>query len=183
MIYIIDDIGKVVQALRTGQYDTYHSDQYDKAGLPIYMPGHRNEISDRLTEMSQHPQQKKKKFPLIALNTMNITPTVRGVMWDFNLNIVIGTSVDNNLSTEERDAQIFKPILYPLYDRFITAFINSGLFVWDGTQPQSSPPHTPMIKHFWGIETKEGSVKNIFNEYMCAIELVNLKVSRQNFNC
>ena len=182
MISIVDDIGTVVQSMRNGGgYEPYFEDAYENDGAPYYFIGHRREISNRLSDMALRPISKKKRFPLIALNTMSINPTVRGGVWDFNLNIVIGTQVDINLSTEEREAQIFKPILIPIYDAFKNAFGESGLgFMWDSTIDQLAPPHTPMIKYFWGTEDKEGSIKNIFNDPMCAIELVNFKFSKQD---
>jgi len=179
MISIVDDIGKVVQFLRSGAYSAY--DFKDTNGSPYYMYGHRLEIANRLSELSQRPKGQKKKYPLIALNTMSITPSIRGNVWDFNLNIVIGINVDNNKSSEEREGEIFKPILLPLYDMFKDAFSNAPLgFMWDG---KSFPPHTPMIKYFWGTENKEGALKNIFNEPMCAIEIVDLKFSKEDNGC
>lgn len=181
MISIVDDIGKVVQFLRSGTYSTY--DFNDGSFAPYYMYGHRLEIASRLTELSQRPKGQLKKYPLIALNTMSIMPNVRGNVWDFNLNIVIGMNVDLNKSSEQREAEIFKPTLSPLYDAFKDAFSNAGLFTWDGALSQEFPPHTPMIKYFWGTEDKEGAMKNIFNETMSAIEIVNLKVSRIDQEC
>jgi len=182
MISIVDDIGKVVQFVRGGTYADY--DFSDNNGSPYYMYGHRLEISNRLSELSQRPKGQLKKYPLIALNTMSINPIVRGNVWDFNLNIVIGINVDLNWSSEKREAEIFKTILLPLYDSFKSAFSNSGLgFMWDGKLSQLFPPHTPMIKYFWGIENKEGAMKNIFNEPMCAIEIVDLKFSKEDNGC
>ncbi len=182
MISIVDDIGKVVQALRSGTYSDY--DFNDENFAPYYMYGHRQEIANKLSELDQRPKGKSKKYPLIALNTMSITPNVRGNVWDFNLNIVIGINVDINLSSEQREAQIFKPTLLPLYDAFKYAFSQSPLgFMWDGSLPQDFPPHTPMIKYFWGTENKEGAMKNIFNDPMCAIEIVNLKFSKVDNGC
>jgi len=179
MISIVDDIGKVVQFLRSGSYSAY--DFNDNNGSPYYMYGHRLEISNQLSELSQRPKGQLKKYPLIALNTMSITPNIRGNVWDFNLNIVIGINVDLNKSSEQREAEIFKPILLPLYDAFKDAFSDSPLgFMW---QDLDFPPHTPMIKYFWGTEDKEGAMKNIFNETMCAIEIVNLKFSKEDNGC
>ena len=179
MIYIVDDIGAVVQAMRTGQYDTYHDDNFSKAGSPFYMYGHRQEISNRLSDMDQRPQQKKQKYPLIALN-LDIVETVRGDMTDFKLNILIATNTSINLNAQERMTQTFKPILYPLYAQFLNAFANAALFQWDDQLDQLWPPHTKVDRPFWGTAGTEGNLKNIFNDPIDAIELINFQFTRKN---
>lgn len=176
MISIADDIGKVVQLLRSGTLAPY--DDNDANFAPYYMVGHRQEIANRLSQKENDKVKKKKKYPLIALNTRHV-PVQRGIVWDFNLNIIIGTQVDTNLTSEEREEQVFKPLLYPLFEAFKEAFSDSGLgFIWDSQLPQDFPPCSPLIQYVWGTESKEGSLKNVFNDNMSVIEIVNMKFSK-----
>lgn len=130
MIVIADEIGKVVQAMRNGgYYESYYEPQYEAGadGSPYYMYGHRVEIADRLTKKEQDPIKKKQRYPLIALK-FDIAEVKRDGVSDFKLNIVIATKSDANSNAEQRMTNVFKPILYPLYEKFILKFCNSGLF-------------------------------------------------------
>lgn len=181
MIYIVDDIGKVVQSMRNGGgYEPYYEQSYEQGqdGSPYYMFGHRQEISNRLTEMTQRPIQKRKKYPLIALK-LDTIEIIRGTMIDFRLNLVIATLTEENLNAEQRMAKTFKPILYPLYEKFMKQFANAGLFTWDSTLDQRVAPHTKVDRPFWGTPAEpKGNIKNIFNDPIDAIEIIDLKFSR-----
>ena len=192
MIFIVDDIGKVVQSIRTGTTDAAGRWKggafvdYDESNMsindPYYIYGHRQEIASRLTEKEQRPQSQKKRYPLIALK-MDIDETVRGNVNDFNLNLVIATNSKVELNAEERYVKTFKPILYPLYFKFMESFKNSGFFMWDGQLDQLYPPHVKLDRPFWGTPSSERNEKNIFNDPIDAIEIVNLKFSRLDTHC
>jgi len=183
MIVIADEIGKVVQAMRNGgYYESYYEPQYEAGadGSPYYMYGHRLEIADRLTKKEQDPIKKKQRYPLIALK-FDIAEVKRDGVSDFKLNIVIATKSDANSNAEQRMTNVFKPILYPLYEKFILKFCNSGLFFWDGDL--TIPDHIKIDRPYWGTEAKEGNLKNIFNDPVDAIEIVDLKFSMRDKNC
>lgn len=174
MIYIVDSIGEVVQSMRlAGHLD------------PYYMYGHRVEINNRLTEMDQDKVFKYQKYPLIALR-MDIPEVQTNGVWHFDLNVAIMTMTEKDLNAQERMTQVFKPILYPLYQNFIQKMQSCGLFFWPNQLENEYPPHTKIDRPFWGVTGagNEGNVKNIFSDPLDAIELVNLKInSRQRFNC
>lgn len=183
MIVIVDEIGKVVQAMRNGgYYESYYEPQYEAGtdGSPFYMYGHRGEIAGRITEKTKNANTKHKRYPLIALK-MDIAETARGEVRDFRLNIVIVTLSDAKSTTDQRMTTTFKPILYPLYQKFMTKFVNSGLFFWEGDQ--TYPPHIKLDRPFWGTEAKEGNLKNIFDDPVDAIELVDLRFSMREKFC
>lgn len=186
MIYIVDEIGSVVQSMRngTGAYEPYYDRFYEANtnGAPFYLYGHRQEISNRLTQKNIDPIKKKQRYPLIALK-MDIAETVRGDVHDFRLNLVIATISDIGSNAEQRMEKTFKPILYPLYSRFLLQFGNAGKFFWDGQLDQQYPPHVKIDRPFWGTEGKEGNIKNIFNDPVDAIEIVDLNFSMREINC
>lgn len=186
MIYIVDMIGTVVQSMRNGGgYDPYYEAEYEQGiyGPPYYMYGHRQEIANRLSLKDKNVNQKKKKYPLIALK-LDIIENVRGNVVDFTLNLVIATYSDSNQTADQRYVNTFKPILYPLYDQFMTQLVNSGLFTWDSSLDMLVPPHQKADRPFWGTPDQDGSSrKNIFNDPIDAIEIINLKLSVVNTNC
>ena len=178
MIVVSDDIGKVVQSMRNGGLFLPYADN-DANLSPYYMYGHRMEIASRLTEKTKGVN-KNKRYPLIALK-MDIAETVRGNVRDFKLNIVLATLSDVKSTADQRMTNTFKPILYPLYESFLKQFTNSGLFFWEGDL--SYPPHIKLDRPFWGTEAKEGNLKNIFDDPVDAIELVDLQFSMKEKVC
>jgi len=189
MTYIVDDIGTVVEAMRPLDV-SYGQDLLDymaakqaNTGLtdaPFYMYGHRLEIANRLLEKDADKTNKFKKYPLIALR-MDIAETVRGNVVDYNLNIAILSYTDSNYNAEERYTNIFRPVLYPLYERFFEELKASGLFMWTGNQ--AKPLHTKFDRPFWGTPSAEANQKQIFNDPLDAIEIIDLKISSRQNRC
>lgn len=176
MNYIVDDIGLVVQAMRTGV------DQ-----PPFYMYGHRAEISARLTEMDKDAVHKYNKYPLVALR-MDIPELVKDGVYYYNLNIAILASTSPTDNAAERMEKVFKPILYPLYNRFFEKLRIAGLFMWPGNL--LFPEHVKIDRPFWGTGytegsagSKSGSTEQLFNDPLDAIEIVNLKINKEFNPC
>jgi hypothetical protein len=188
--YIVDDIGAVVAKMRglnassygTGMA-TYLSDNgvssANQVLAPFYMYGHRKEIANRLREQNVDKVLKYQKYPLIALRMDIPEPYVNG-MAELSLNIVILAYTDKSWNAEERMTNVFKPVLYPIYDRFLYELRKSGLFFWQG---DTVPEHTKVDRPFWGIESAEGNTKYIFSDPLDAIEIIDLKIKKNFKNC
>lgn len=149
--------------------------------MPFYMFGHPVEIAKRLVDKDKN-RQSAQKYPLIALR-MDIQETVSKGIWSYSLNLLIANYNDKKWNAEERMENIFKPVLYPIYERFMQELQNSGLFFWPGNLDY--PEHTKVDRPFWGTESQQGNVKNIFNDPIDAIEIIGLKVNqrRKDLNC
>lgn len=160
----------------------YSFQNANMALMPFYMFGHRLEISKRLTEKDKDKVYKKQKYPLIALR-MDIQESVSKGVWSYTLNLAIINYTDKKWNAEERMENIFKPVLYPIYERLMRELQFSGLFFWPGNQDY--PEHTKIDRPFWGTENQEGNVKNIFNDPIDAIEILGLKLNQRskNLNC
>lgn len=183
MRLITDDIGTVVTAMRPidllyGQpmvdYIAAKNTPANVALMPYYLPGHRMEINAILLEKEKDMVYKYQKYPLIALRLDIPEEVDEDGFVNYNLNIVILTLTEKNYNYEQRKQNIFIPVLIPLYERFIADLGNVGLFQWEGDQRR--PPHTRILRPFWGTETREGNEKYIFSDPLDAIEIVNLQL-------
>lgn len=165
MNYIVDDIGKVVEAMR-GVGET-----------PYYMYGNRREIAGRLLQKDKDKVLQYKKYPLIALR-LDIPEEKKDGMIHYTLNLAILTMTDKNYTAEERYQQVLKPILYPLYKSFLQHLEKSGLFMWEGELDE--PEHTKIDRLFWGTYNQiKGDSESIFADPIDAIEIIDLKINQR----
>lgn len=168
MPIIEDMIGDVVAKMRTlGGVDT-----------PYYQYGHIAEISDILKNMEGDPVNRDRKFPLVILRLDN-PGEVDGDVVRWNLNIAIVTFTDSGYRAPERLENVFKPVLFPLYDLLMEALTLSPHFSWDGEYPK----HTKIDRYYWGSTSGFRNVKQIFDDPTDAIELINLKLNSRIKNC
>lgn len=178
MNYLVDSIGAVVAAMRAQTVKPWESPVGTET--PYYMYGHRVEIAKRLTERGKDKILKYKKYPLIALR-MDFPELVEDGVWKYTLNIAILMATEKGYNAEERYTNVFRPVLYPLYESFLLQLRNSGLFMWPAEQQY--PEHTKYDRPYWGTAELEGNTENIFNDPLDAIELVDLKLNQRIKNC
>jgi hypothetical protein len=169
MIPIIEDMmGDVVAKMRNlANVDT-----------PYYQYGHIAEISDILKNMEGDPVNRERKYPLIILRLDN-PGEVEDEIVKWNLNIAICSYTNEGYRAHERLASVFKPVLFPLYDRFFEALTLSKHFFWDGKYPK----HTKVDRYFWGTTSGFRNSKLIFDDPIDAIELINLKINSRIKTC
>lgn len=146
---------------------------------PYYDFGHRLEIANTLTE-KEGTQYKYNRYPLIALR-LDIPESIVNDMQQVKLNIAIITFTNENYKARERYCKVLEPILYPLYERFMKGLRNSGIFSWEG--PTQYPPHEVIDRPYWGIADTEGNVKNIFQDPIDAIEIIDLRLNKRISKC
>lgn len=177
--YIVRDIGAVVEIMRGPVFTEEFSSEF-RLDIPFYKYGHRKEIAKRLDEQNRSTDQKNKKYPLIALR-LDTTEDIANDIWHFNLNIAIVNYTKANYNAEERYDQVYEPVLYPIYLRFLEALRQSGLFFWTGDT--KIPPHRKADRLFWGTQDNEGNLKKIFSDPLDAIELIDLKLNQELKTC
>lgn len=150
----------------------------DDNGSPFYLQGHKLEMSNRLSKKERNRAEKFRKYPLIAFNEMhNPLPERRGNVVDWRLNIAILARTKPEYWSEDRDSEVFEPILEPLYDKFIKALRDSGLFFWSGEQ--DAPPHEVVKRKYYGVTSPNGNKRFIFPDPLDAIELIDLELSQE----
>lgn len=179
--FIVDDIGKIVEAMKGPVFSDEFGPEFTGKEIPFYRYGHRVEIARLLDEQNRKTgAQKVQKYPLIALR-LDTSEQISGNIWHFNLNIAIVEWTDKNYVADQRYENVFKPVLYPLYERFMEALKQSGLFFWENMG--AYPPHTKIDRLYYGTSGSEGNQKRVFSDPLDAIEILDLKLNQELKNC
>lgn len=139
-------------------------------GVCHFMYGTRMEINKRLLAK----KNRYDKYPLIVLYTPVIGEDRDGMMhYDLTLSILDYTKKISD--AEKRVAEVFSPVLFPLYKTFINK-VREYEFTWPGDMER--PPHSAHIVPFWGVESSEGMIKKHYTDPLDAIVLTGFKVNR-----
>lgn len=169
MNHIADEIGKVVAYIRE-----------QGSPVPHYIYGHRVEIAKRLSGKNKVNE----KYPLIALR-LDIPEKFYGGVYHYKLNILIVDFTKTHYNAEQRYESIIKPILTPIFIKFMDALSDVGGFSWKSDEQAGSnwPPHIKVDRPYWGITEKEGNVRNIFTDPLDAIEIIDLEINQRLKTC
>lgn len=109
MQYIVDNIGDVIAKMETP---------------PHYIYDTPKNINIRLKKENEAAN----KYPLIALKLeIEEDHVANGFVW-YDLNLVFVNYSEQSQTTEQRFANVIKPILVPLYKEFLRALKNSWTF-------------------------------------------------------
>lgn len=159
------------------------ADVQSAAGVAIhYEHGHPLEIVNTIKGMGKTPAYDPLKYPLIALfhPFEEKKGTADRVQSEVSLNIIIATLTKPDLVAERRLQCNYIPILYPIYDLFITSVQKCGYFFLN---PNEIPSHTKTDQMYWGKSGLYGSEGNIFGDHIDAIEIQNLELKIKKANC
>jgi len=162
----------VVLTARTGFFETGESLRFDH--------GHMMEITGKLARKNSS----KQKYPLIILVEDFDQDSYAGVL-HLDLRLFI---VNLNPRTQDDSPQrwegVIKPRLLPIYEEFMVQI--GKRFSWDKVEtPGNTPPNTFTVRTKFGVWLKElsGTVKNMLNDPLDAIEINNLKVNVKALGC
>lgn len=118
-------------------------------------------------------------LPFILL-LLDIKETFGVVDIEVSLDFVIGTISEKKFSTDERFEKNFTPILYPIFDKIIERLRNGSNTI----KGQRALLFDKSDRVLWGKQGLYGVTGNIFNDYIDAIEINNLKLLlTKNINC
>jgi hypothetical protein len=114
---------------------------------------------------------KREQFPaLILVQEFEEGVDVKAGTREANLRVLILTDSKKEYVAAERYTYTIKPILYPLEELFLKCLgrsVEVGGYGVDYTR----------IDHVrWGAEAGDGTASNVFNDFIDAVELLNLKV-------
>jgi hypothetical protein len=132
---------------------------------PYYYYGHPLEIVNTLMEKDSSDIWKLKKYPAIFL-FHNFEEKRDAFSSESELQIIIVTDTIPEWKSADRYANVFNPVLIPLYERFIYELGRTVSMKFSGE-------HTMKLYPYWGSDITGA---NVANDYADAIELKAVKV-------
>lgn len=157
------------------RYEAIEGEKLDFNILLNYYYGNPKEIHSRVIEMSKDTDQKRKKFPLLAL-FLDIEET-RGVEpgYDFEAKINMALIVDANKKWKpaQRQTTSFEGKLYPLYELFIKKCQSTF-----GLNDINRIEHNKTDKFFYSSD--KASDQNTLAAFVDAIEITDFELKVYN---
>jgi len=147
--------------------------------LPVlnYQYGFIEELNETLKQMEADPAKFESKFPLVWLQEpFTISRGKSGIFGSTDVNIFIINSTTKTWKAEERMANNYVPILYPIYRALLKEIAISSAFA-DTIDINLS--HTVTKGYYWGE-----AQKSVLNDAVDCLKIGSLKLNiNNNFNC
>lgn len=143
-----------------------------------FQVGHLWEIIENQNEKGQVHITRPTKYPMIWLME-DITYQFggQGEYDTATVTLIIAYGTKETYKSEQREALVFEPILYPTANALMEAIID---------EPKFDMPHKPSYqfipRKYWGTQQIQGNNGNMLQERLDAIEIRNL-VLTLNQNC
>lgn len=134
-----------------------------------YHHGHMLEITNIVKQISADPDVTK-RYPLIAVRHDIKQKRVPYRGTEIDLTAYIVTLSRPEYIAEQRIDTIFKPILTPIKDEFISQIARSGYFEQQSVE-EVEATLTWYDRLFWGSSSVMGNKANIFGDWVDCIEL------------
>lgn len=139
------------------------------------------EITRRLTEKQGGITTVSKRFPLIWLvipfdEEYGDTDQVCELS---NLQIIIADLTNKDSTTPARMADTFADRLFPIYEELIKQIKLSGFFSEIGY----NVPHKKINQPYWDGKENSQQQANMFNDYIDAIQLKNIRLTVNESTC
>lgn len=149
----------------------------DKITGVHYQYGHPLEIINTIGMLDEGKTSKYKRYPLVAffLDSKIKRGSEVGIYGEQTVNMaIIRACKDANQNAKERDEFNFIPVLTPIYIELMEqiAFRGDLLKVISA----ESIEHEATNRYYWGKEGLFGNDGNIFNDWVDAIEINNMKL-------
>lgn len=175
-IRIVDLIGQVVA--KTSAKVLAQLQAVDATITAVhYEYGHYNDVRERLIQKGKvNPDQ---KYPLIVLfedfRLVNRVPGLTGIA---DLKIIILHTSKKDLTRQQRESQVFLPVLVPIYDEFLRQLRYSGFFMQYGPFR-----HNRIDRPHWGDPGIYGNKGYLFDDILDGIEISDLQLQTFLANC
>lgn len=171
---IVDEMRTIVAKVSSEKTAALKVFDPDISGVH-YEHGHPVEIVETLTQLSQAPDKRFDRYPIICLfqdfpETVSETP---GIDREVNLHLVIARATTPTLKAFQRYDLNFRPVLYPVYYEFLKQLAKSPAFT---VKSADQIRHIKTDRLYWGREGLFKNEGNIFNDWIDCIELTNLKL-------
>lgn len=135
---------------------------------PYYDYGHVLSILSKLQAKSGR-EDKFQRYPLIMLIQDIEEDHLNDLAVSYTLSprVVILATTDKNYTEQERYTNVFKPILYPIWELLIDEIQNYQYFKFTGYVEFKK-----IDRVHWGTSSIFGNEASIFNDYLDGIELL-----------
>lgn len=148
----------------------------------FFFYGHMLEITNILKERDNATGPLKyQKYPAIILK-LDTESRYNGNYQSFeydNVTVFIVNITNKTYRAKDRIDNNFDPILYPLYESFITELKkHKNIIVNEGNYA-----HTKTDRFFWGSQINDNSTENIFGDFLDAIEIKQLSLAVKKIGC
>jgi len=176
MIVVKDIIKDVVSKVSTKLTPMLQAYDSNITGVH-FMNGHPMEIINRLSKREQNGMEYDKYLLVGLFHDFPETHFKDGTI-ECSLHIVIVRDTDPNLIADQRYDVNFNPVLYPIYDEFISKLQSHPSFL--GYSPKKL---TKYDRLYWGRNNAYGGQANVFNDFLDAIEITNLQITLNSNVC
>lgn len=154
-----------------------------------HFPGTMEEIAATMQYLGQHQKGQSLKFPAF-LNFQQIYENLGKVpgQTEIKYSLAIASLVDDDWTTEQRDENLFRYLLQPIYNEFMRQLGISRLFAI----PPSGIKHTRIRVFNKGAAIKVSSrigestpevIKALYGDYMDFIQLSNFTLNLLDNSC
>lgn len=141
-----------------------------------YQFGHPLEIINTISEFTKGETTRFNKYPLIAFFLdSTVTRGEVGFFGEQEINMaIIRSCKDPNQTASQRDEFNFMPVLTPIYLELLEQIALRGdLF---SVQSPETIIHKYTPHYYWGKQGLFGNEGNIFNDWVDAIEINNMRL-------
>jgi hypothetical protein len=104
--------------------------------------------------------------PAAARNGIN-----SGLFGDVSFDLLLAMPTDNAYTAEERETNIFKPILHPVYLELIRRIGKSNFF---NISSSEEIKHSAKDWHYWGGNEMNNNAKNLWDDFIDAVHLKSI---------
>lgn len=178
-VYITEVIGEVVALASAKVLEELQKTDPTITGVH-YLYGHYSDIRERLIAKAKVNEL---SFPLVVLFEdfkIQHRTNVPGVTGLADMTLIILHTSKNDVTREQRQERVFKPILYPIYLAFLKALKDSGKFmIYNAAAIQ----HDQINRPHWGDPALYGNKGYLFDRCLDGIELSNLQLQTYLKNC
>lgn len=169
-IYVVDVIRDVVANCSAKLLPTLQG--IDSLITSIhYKYGHYTDIQ---AELLQESKNRLNRYPLVALfEDHAISHSKEGLTGVANLKIIILYLSRPDRTRQWREDNVFRPILYPIYNEFLRQLFLSGKF---NVYSQDQIKHVQINRPHWGDPALYRNDAYLFTDVLDGIELSNLSL-------
>lgn len=143
---IVDEFRKIVE--RTSTRVLPQLQAYNALITAVHYDfGHYTDVREKLKQQAKNPQNNTERYPLIVVfEDFKVDKRRIGIQGVAGLTAIILFTSKKDMTRQQRETQVFIPIIQPIYEAFLVEIKNSGVFKFYGP----TPPHTEIDRPHWG---------------------------------